>query len=112
MKYAEQKIFCICVDLYKIYEGDDYNEIFKILSTLMIRKLKINKILIEKYKDMLENPNFEQSKYSVTSTGIYKIGYDSIRLMKWICCYDRSYYENVIYYDLMGSLCFCYYTRI
>ena len=27
LKYAEQKIFCICVDVYKIYEGDDYNEI-------------------------------------------------------------------------------------
>ena len=34
---------------------------------------------------MLENPNFEQNKYSQTSTGIYKIGHDSIRLMKWIC---------------------------
>ena len=23
--------------------------------------------------------------------------------MKWIASYDRSYYENIIYYDLMGS---------
>ena len=52
---------------------------------------------------MLRNPNFEQNKYSLTSTGIYKIGHDSIRLMKWICYYDRSYYENINYYDLMGS---------
>ena len=65
----------------------------------------MNKILIEKYKDMLLNPNFEQSKYSVTSTGIYKIGHDSIRLMKWICYYDRSYYENINYYNLMASIC-------
>ena len=30
--YAEQKIFCICVDVYKIYDGDDYDEIYKALS--------------------------------------------------------------------------------
>ena len=30
---------------------------------------------------MLKNPNFEQNKYSLTSTGIYKIGHDSVRLM-------------------------------
>ena len=54
---------------------------------------------------MLRNPNFEQNNYSITSTGIYRIGQDSIRLMKWICYYDRSYYENINYYDLMGSVC-------
>ena len=25
--------------------------------------------------------------------------------MKWICYYDRSYYENINYFDLMGSIC-------
>ena len=105
LKYAEVKIFSICVDLYKIYEGGDFNEIFEVLSTLKNKKLKINNKLIEIYKDMLNNPNFEQNKYSLTSTGIYKIGYESIRLMKWICYYDRSYYENINYYDLMGSIC-------
>ena len=39
LKYAEQKIFCICIDLYKIYEGNDYNEIYKVLSTLK-KKIK------------------------------------------------------------------------
>ena len=53
---------------------------------------------------MLKNPNFEQSNYSLTSTGIYKIGNDSIRLMKWIFYYDRSYYENINYYDMMASI--------
>ncbi len=95
LKYAEQKIFCICIDVYKIYEGDDYNEIFKILSTLKNKKLKLNNILIEKYKDMIKNPDFEQNCFSRTARGIYKIGQDSIRLMKWICYYDRSYYENI-----------------
>ena len=35
--------------------------------------------------------NFEQNHYSRTATGPYKIGYDRIRLMKWICYHDRSY---------------------
>ena len=25
--------------------------------------------------------------------------------MNWICYYDRSYYENINYYDLMASIC-------
>ena len=105
LKYAEQKIFCICTDVYKIYDGNDYNEIYIVLSTLKNKKIKINNILIELYKDMLKNPNFEQNNYSLTSTGIYKIGHDSVRLMKWICYFDRSYYENINYYDLMASVC-------
>ena len=107
LKYAEIKIFSICVDLYKIYEGNDYDEIYKILSTLKNKKLKINNILIEKYKDMIKNPDFEQNYWSRTSTGIYKISHDSIRLMKWLCYCDRSCYENINYYDLMGSVLKC-----
>ena len=105
MKYAEVKIFCICIDVYRIYESDDYDEIYKALSTLKNKKLKINYNLIEIYKDMVLNPNFEQNYWSRTARDIYKIGHDSIRLMKWICYYDRSYYEKINYYDLMGSIC-------
>ena len=105
LKYAEIKIFSICVELYKIYEGDDYVEIYKVLSILKNKKLKINNTLIEKYKDVIKNSDFEQNFWSRTAQGVYKIGHDSIRLMKWICSYDRSYYENINYYDLMGSLC-------
>ena len=54
LKYAEKKTFCICIDVYKIHEGDNYNKL-----------------------------------------GIYKIGIDSIRLMKWIRYYNRAYYENI-----------------
>ena len=54
---------------------------------------------------MIKNSDFEQNYWSRTAQGIYKIGHDSIRLMKWICYYDRSYYENINYYDLMGSIC-------
>ena len=42
---------------------------------------------------MLENPKFEQNKYSITSTGIYKTAHDSIRLMRRIRYHDRSYSE-------------------
>ena len=78
LKYAEQKIFCVCIDVYKIYDGNDVDEIHKVLSTLKNKKLKINNILIEKYKDLLKNPDFEQDYWSRTATGIYKIGHDSI----------------------------------
>ena len=105
LKYDEQKIFCICIDVYKIYEGDDFDKIFEVLSTLKNKKLKINNILIEKYTDMLKNPDFEQDYWSRTAIGIYKIGHDSIRLLKRIFYYDRSYYENINYYYLMGSVC-------
>ena len=79
MKYAEVKIFSKCLDVYEIYEGDDYDKIYEALSTLKNEKLKINNILIEIYKDLLKNPDFEQKNYSITSTGIYNIAYDSIR---------------------------------
>ena len=46
--YAELKIICICVDVYKIYEGNDYDTIYENLSTLKKKKLKTNKFLIEK----------------------------------------------------------------
>ena len=54
---------------------------------------------------MLKNPEFEQDYWSRTAKGIYKIGHNSIRLMKWICYNAKSYYENINYYDLMGSFC-------
>ena len=85
LKYAEQKIFCICIDVYKIYQDHDYDEIYKILSTLKNKKLKINNKLIEIYKYMLLNPDFEQNYWSRTAEGIYKIGHDSVRLMRWVC---------------------------
>ena len=67
--------------------------------------MKINNILIEKYKELLKNSDFEQDYWSRTAQGVYKIGHDSIGLMKWICYYDRSFYENINYHDLMGCIC-------
>ena len=30
LKYGEQKFFCNCIEVYKIYEGNDYNEIYEV----------------------------------------------------------------------------------
>ena len=88
IKYAEQKILCICVDVYRINDSDEYDKIFEVLSTLKIQKIKINNILLEKYRDMLENPDFEHDHWSRTAEGIYKIGHVSIRIMKLLIFYD------------------------
>ena len=117
LKYAEIKIISICVVVYKTYEGGDYDKNIWNFINIKKKSLKINNALINIHKDMLLNPNFGQNLFSITSTGIYKIAHDSIRLMKWIRYYDRSYYENINYYDMMGSvlksmkdniwLCYC-----
>ena len=54
---------------------------------------------------MLEKPIFEQDYWSKTATGIYKIGHGSIRLMKWLIYYGRSFFDNMNYFDLRGSIC-------
>ena len=54
---------------------------------------------------MLKNPASEQDYWSRTAEGIYKIGHNSIRLMKLLFHYDRSYYDNMNYFDLMGINC-------
>ena len=54
---------------------------------------------------MLKKPDFLQDYSSELATGVYKSGHVSIKLLKWICYFDRSFYENLNYFDLMGSLC-------
>ena len=61
LKYAEVKKFSICVDVYKVYEGDEYDKIFEVLSTIKNKKSKIKNTLIEIYKDIKKNPDFEQN---------------------------------------------------
>ena len=53
---------------------------------------------------MSEVPDFQQDQYSRTAESIFKIGHDSISLMKWLAYYDRSFYENKNYYDVMASV--------
>ena len=83
---------------------NDFDKMYEVLSTIKNEKQKIKNMLIEKNKDMLENPDFELDYWSRTATGIYKIGHDSVRLKKWLPYYDRNYYENISYYDLMGPI--------
>ena len=52
LKYAEHRIFCSSIDVYKIHEGGDFDKIYDVLSTLKNIKLKLNNI-IEKYKDVV-----------------------------------------------------------
>ena len=54
---------------------------------------------------MSQNPDFEQDYWSRTAEGNYKIGHDSIRLMKWLVFYDRFYYDDMNYFDMTGSAC-------
>ena len=53
---------------------------------------------------MNENLDFVQDYYPRKAIGIYKYGYDSKRLKKWLSFYDRSYYVNINEYDLMDSI--------
>ena len=54
---------------------------------------------------MLKNPSFEQIYWSRTAVGIYKKGHNCFRLMNWICYHDRTFYDNLNYIDMMGSVC-------
>ena len=56
---------------------------------------------------MLQNPDFEQDYWSRTATGLYRIGHSSIRLVKWLAYYDRSFYENINYFNLISSVLTC-----
>ena len=61
LNYAEHKIFCVCIDVYKIYEGKDFDELYEVLPILKNKKLKNNNIIFEKYKNMNEFLDFVQS---------------------------------------------------
>ena len=54
---------------------------------------------------MMKNQDFEQEYWSRSAEGVYKNAHDSFRLLKWICYCDKFYYENINFYDLIGSLC-------
>ena len=58
----------------------------------------MNNILIEKHQKMLDYPDSEEQDFwSRTAEGIYRIGHDSIRIMKWIIYNDRPFYGNMNY---------------
>ena len=53
-----KKIFCNCIEVDQLYESDDYDKIYEVLSKLKNKKLKINNISIEKIKVMLKKSGF------------------------------------------------------
>ena len=53
---------------------------------------------------MLEKSKFEHDYWSKTAISVFKIEHDSIRIMKWLAYYDRSFSENIIYFNLLGSV--------
>ena len=66
------KFCCICFDVYKIYEGGDFDKVYDVLSTLKHKKVKTNNILIDKYKDMLENQDFDQKIIGQEQQKVFK----------------------------------------
>ena len=46
LKYAQPKIFCICIDIHKINESSEFKKIFEVVVELKNKKLKSKKILI------------------------------------------------------------------
>ena len=61
LKFAEKKLFCTCVVVYTIYQGDDLYKLFELLSELENKYLKSKNEKIEKSKNMDEYPDFEQN---------------------------------------------------
>ena len=70
LRYAEKKIICLCIDVYKRNDGDDFNGSFEVLITSRSKKVTIKNDSFEKYKEMDEG--FEQKYFSRTAKGGYK----------------------------------------
>ena len=104
LKYSKHKIFCICIEVYNIYGGNDYNKIGKALSTIKSKKTKFKRNLNRKIKSYVRTTQFGQDYYSRTATGYHIFGHDGFRLMRWLRFYHRAYYVNITFYDLVGSI--------
>ena len=100
VKYAQKQKLCICFDVYKLYEDNDFNWISEILSRKNLIKYSGN-IPIETYVNL--DKDFEQNYYSKTALDFYKIGHDSFRIKKSMSYYDKNY-ENFVYSGLLASL--------
>ena len=48
------------------------------------------------------DPNYGQTQISLSQKNIYKISYESIRLMKFLC--QKNYTANINYHDFMASI--------
>ena len=66
----------------KNYENKDLKEVYDVMAGLKNKKLHLKNRLTDENKKMDED--FEQDYYSRTTTGVYKIGDDSIRFLRWM----------------------------
>ena len=100
IKYAEQKLITIAIEIIQIYDGEDYNKMFEVLSQIKKKKLNIKKDFIKYYNEM--DSNYQQTQISLSQKNIYKISCESIRLMKFLC--QKDYTSNINYHDFMASV--------
>ena len=61
---------CISVDVHKCYEGEDFNEIFEVLSRWKNKEVRIKKELVEIFKYM--HPDFEQYHFSLATKCLHR----------------------------------------
>ena len=96
--YSEERIICICIDVYGIFECEDLNKIFEVLS-----RLKNKKVNTEEFEnDIIMVEGFEQNHYSRAEKIIYNIGHH-IRLLKCMAYYE-SYFEKIQSFNLLASV--------
>ena len=100
IKYAEQKIIAICTDIIQIYDGYDYKKMLDVLSRIKNKKLNLKRDLIKYYNEM--DPNYGQTQIWLSQKNIYKISFESIRLMNFLC--QKNYTANINYHDFLASV--------
>ena len=59
------------MEVYQIYQNDDWHEIFIVLSNFFLKKLKIEDVVIENVESMLEYLDFERICYSRAAVGFH-----------------------------------------
>ena len=67
--------------MYRIYEGDDFNEVVVVKSKLNEKKSDIKEELVETKK---MKPDFEENLFPRTTGGIYKVVHKNKVLLKVI----------------------------
>ena len=86
MKYAQQKNG-FPKNIYKLDEGDDFDEINHFVVEFKNKKLGVEEVLFEKYKNMDEET--ERNYHSRTAKEVYDICHRSIRLLNCLAYWDR-----------------------
>ena len=78
----EKKIIYVCIEIYKIHESDENDEMFECLTRLNKKKLIAKNKLVRKYNNFKKK--IEQNQHSLTAKSIYRFGDDSFRFIKFL----------------------------